>query len=97
MYISFNHIYIYIHIRTYLYICSYIHIRIRGTYLAMYVVLRTYEMFQTKKMDIFSAGCIFYYVLTRGKHPFGDNMFLRPANILRRKFTLRALSGHKGT
>jgi len=25
----------------------------------------------TKAVDIFSAGCIVYYVLTRGKHPFG--------------------------
>jgi serine/threonine-protein kinase/endoribonuclease IRE1 len=26
----------------------------------------------TKQADIFSAGCVFYYVLTQGDHPFGD-------------------------
>jgi len=23
-------------------------------------------------MDIFSAGCVFFFVLTKGGHPFGD-------------------------
>ncbi len=26
----------------------------------------------TKAVDIFSAGCVVHYVLTRGKHPFGQ-------------------------
>ncbi|CAB1342331.1 unnamed protein product, partial [Coregonus sp. 'balchen'] len=26
----------------------------------------------TSAVDIFSAGCVFYYVLTGGKHPFGE-------------------------
>ena len=24
------------------------------------------------KLDIFSLGCVFHYILTDGKHPFGD-------------------------
>lgn len=32
-------------------------------------------------MDIFSAGCVFYYVTSKGKHPFGDTL-RRQANIL---------------
>lgn len=32
-------------------------------------------------MDIFSAGCVFYYVLSRGSHPFGESLY-RQANIL---------------
>ncbi|XP_025026074.1 serine/threonine-protein kinase/endoribonuclease IRE2 [Python bivittatus] len=32
-------------------------------------------------VDIFSAGCIFYYVLSHGQHPFGHG-FHRQANIL---------------
>uniref|UniRef100_A0A670XTY7 non-specific serine/threonine protein kinase n=1 Tax=Pseudonaja textilis TaxID=8673 RepID=A0A670XTY7_PSETE len=43
-------------------------------------------------VDIFSAGCIFYYVLSRGQHPFGHS-FHRQANILAGPCLL-ALSGH---
>lgn len=32
-------------------------------------------------MDIFSAGCVFYYVLSGGSHPFGESLY-RQANIL---------------
>ncbi|XP_050421955.1 serine/threonine-protein kinase/endoribonuclease ire-1 [Adelges cooleyi] len=28
----------------------------------------------TKSIDIFSMGCLFYYILSNGKHPFGDNL-----------------------
>ncbi len=37
--------------------------------------------FQTCAVDIFSAGCVFYYVISGGKHPFGGNL-QRQANIL---------------
>lgn len=32
-------------------------------------------------MDLFSLGCLFYYVLSEGKHAFGDAL-RRQANIL---------------
>ncbi|XP_034936103.1 serine/threonine-protein kinase/endoribonuclease ire-1 [Chelonus insularis] len=35
----------------------------------------------TCAVDIFSLGCVFYYVLSNGKHPFGDSL-RRQANIL---------------
>lgn len=36
---------------------------------------------QTSAVDIFSAGCVFYYVLSGGGHPFGESLY-RQANIL---------------
>jgi serine/threonine-protein kinase/endoribonuclease IRE1 len=36
----------------------------------------------TKAVDIFSLGCLFYYTLTNGGHPFGDR-FEREMNILK--------------
>ncbi|KAF5317470.1 hypothetical protein D9758_018048 [Tetrapyrgos nigripes] len=36
----------------------------------------------TKSVDIFALGCLFYYVLTGGSHPFGDR-FEREVNILK--------------
>ena len=41
-------------------------------------------------VDIFSMGCVYYYLLTRGKHPFGEN-FHRQANILGGKSDLTQL------
>lgn len=38
----------------------------------------------TRAIDIFSLGCVFYYVLTRGDHPFDRNgKFMREANIVK--------------
>ncbi|XP_077967971.1 uncharacterized protein LOC120326393 [Styela clava] len=42
---------------------------------------------ESSKLDIFSLGNIFYYTLTRGKHPFGSN-FKRVDNIRNGKFDL---------
>lgn len=36
----------------------------------------------TRAVDIFSMGCLFYYVLSNGGHPFGTR-YLREANIIR--------------
>jgi serine/threonine-protein kinase/endoribonuclease IRE1 len=33
-------------------------------------------------MDIFPLGCLFYYTLTKGRHPYGGE-FERELNILR--------------
>ncbi|XP_014471160.1 PREDICTED: serine/threonine-protein kinase/endoribonuclease IRE1 [Dinoponera quadriceps] len=44
----------------------------------------------TCAVDIFSLGCVFYYVLSNGKHPFGDPL-RRQANILCGEINLIAL------
>jgi len=36
---------------------------------------------RTLKVDVFSLGCVFYYVLTTGDHPFGE-WFEREGNIM---------------
>ncbi|XP_043945168.1 serine/threonine-protein kinase/endoribonuclease IRE2 [Protopterus annectens] len=41
----------------------------------------------TYAVDIFSAGCVFYYVMSKGQHPFGDNL-RRQANILTNVYKL---------
>ncbi len=38
----------------------------------------------TIQSDTFAAGCVFFYFLTRGKHPFG-NSYQIPGNILKNK------------
>ncbi|KAK6362877.1 bifunctional endoribonuclease/protein kinase ire1 [Orbilia blumenaviensis] len=44
----------------------------------------------TRAIDIFSLGCVFYFVLTGGGHPFGDR-YLREGNIITGKFNLSGL------
>jgi serine/threonine-protein kinase/endoribonuclease IRE1 len=47
----------------------------------------------TRAIDIFSLGCVFYYVLTRGSHPFDKNgKFMREANIVKGHFDLEELN-----
>ncbi|XP_078273922.1 serine/threonine-protein kinase/endoribonuclease IRE1 isoform X2 [Rhinoraja longicauda] len=41
----------------------------------------------TYAIDIFSAGCVFYYVVSEGKHPFGES-FRRQSNISIGRYTL---------
>ena len=46
----------------------------------------------TRAIDIFSLGCVFYYVLTEGNHPFDkDGKFMREANIVKGNFSLDGL------
>lgn len=42
-------------------------------------------------MDVFSLGCIFYYVITGGNHPFGENIY-RQENIRHGKYNLEKLT-----
>ncbi|KAG2455993.1 ERN1 endoribonuclease, partial [Polypterus senegalus] len=44
----------------------------------------------TYAVDIFSAGCMFYYVVSRGHHPFGEAL-QRQANILSGTYMLDQL------
>lgn len=46
---------------------------------------------QTKSVDIFSAGCVMFFVLTGGKHPFGEYSAVRDGNILDNKCDLSPL------
>lgn len=46
----------------------------------------------TKSVDIFALGCLFYYTLTSGDHPFGDK-FEREVNILKGAMSLDGLEG----
>lgn len=41
---------------------------------------------------MFSLGCLYYYVLSNGSHPFGDTL-RRQANILMGKYELTELKG----
>lgn len=45
----------------------------------------------TRSIDIFSLGCVFYFVLTNGDHPFGSR-FEREVNILKDKLKLDGLA-----
>jgi serine/threonine-protein kinase/endoribonuclease IRE1 len=45
----------------------------------------------TVSVDIFSMGCIYYFVLTKGAHPFGDYL-KRQANILSNEYDLKKLN-----
>ncbi|KZT08189.1 uncharacterized protein LAESUDRAFT_757871 [Laetiporus sulphureus 93-53] len=52
----------------------------------------------TKSVDIFALGCLYYYVLTNGEHPFGDR-FEREVNILKNAKNLDGLErfGEEGS
>uniref|UniRef100_A0A8P4GT63 non-specific serine/threonine protein kinase n=1 Tax=Dicentrarchus labrax TaxID=13489 RepID=A0A8P4GT63_DICLA len=49
---------------------------------------------QTCVVDIFSAGCVFYYVVSQGSHPFGKSL-QRQANILLGTYSLDHLQTDK--
>ncbi|KAI5963259.1 IRE1 [Candida pseudojiufengensis] len=44
----------------------------------------------TKAIDIFSLGCVYFYILTNGLHPFGDR-YLREGNIIKGEYDLSPL------
>ncbi|CAG9763228.1 unnamed protein product [Ceutorhynchus assimilis] len=46
----------------------------------------------TAAVDLFSLGCLYYYVLSKGAHPFGD-VLRRQANILLGEYNLDQLEG----
>lgn len=44
----------------------------------------------TKSIDIFSLGCVFFYILSGGRHPFGDR-YSREGNIIKGQYELALL------
>lgn len=44
----------------------------------------------TKAIDIFSLGCVFFYILSGGRHPFGDR-YLREGNIIKGEYNLMGM------
>lgn len=52
----------------------------------------------TKSVDIFALGCLYYYTLTGGGHPFGDR-YEREVNIMKNEKNLEMLErfGEEGT
>lgn len=52
----------------------------------------------TKSVDLFALGCLFYYVLTNGGHPFGER-YEREINILKNAKNLDGLArfGEEGS
>lgn len=54
------------------------------------------NIFQTTSIDIFSLGCVFYYVLSKGGHPFGD-IVKRQLNILSYDYELKAFQWNDNT
>ncbi|XP_063063382.1 serine/threonine-protein kinase/endoribonuclease IRE1 [Engraulis encrasicolus] len=56
-------------------------------WIAPEMLTHTHDTRPTCAVDIFSAGCVFYYVSSRGSHPFGDAL-RRQGNILSSEYTL---------
>uniref|UniRef100_A0AAX7SKL2 non-specific serine/threonine protein kinase n=1 Tax=Astatotilapia calliptera TaxID=8154 RepID=A0AAX7SKL2_ASTCA len=52
------------------------------------------NIYVTCAVDIFSAGCVFYYVVSQGSHPFGKSL-QRQANILLGSYSLDHLQNDK--
>ncbi|EFA84308.1 putative protein serine/threonine kinase [Heterostelium album PN500] len=47
---------------------------------------------KTSSVDIFSLGCLIYYILSGGKHAFGDNIIMRVPNIIMNRFDLKDIT-----
>ena len=45
----------------------------------------------TRAIDIFSMGCVFFFVLTRGGHPFGAMKYSREMNVITGSYDLSPL------
>lgn len=54
----------------------------------LFLLILTRFVLQTTAVDIFSLGCVYYYVISNGQHPFGD-VVKRQLNILSYEFELK--------
>ncbi|XP_055039394.2 serine/threonine-protein kinase/endoribonuclease IRE1 [Misgurnus anguillicaudatus] len=59
-------------------------------WIAPEVLIEDAKQNPTCMVDIFSAGCVFYYVVSEGQHPFGKSL-QRQANILLGAYSLDQL------
>ncbi|EOD48845.1 putative protein kinase and ribonuclease protein [Neofusicoccum parvum UCRNP2] len=58
------------------------------------LILKPKDQGVKRSVDIFSLGCVFFYVLTNGSHPFDDEegwMQIRELNIKKNKFNFSKL------
>ncbi|MFS8014729.1 putative protein kinase IRE1 family [Helianthus anomalus] len=46
---------------------------------------------QTRSMDMFNLGCVLFFCMTSGKHPFGDTPPERDTNVIYNKMNLSLL------
>ncbi|KAA0705229.1 Serine/threonine-protein kinase/endoribonuclease IRE1 [Triplophysa tibetana] len=63
-------------------------------WIAPEVLIEDAKQNPTCMVDIFSAGCVFYYVVSEGHHPFGKSL-QRQANILLGAYSLDHLQHNK--
>lgn len=42
---------------------------------------------QTRAVDLFSLGCVLFFCITGGRHPFGDRLW-RDVNVVKNKMDL---------
>ncbi|XP_040292016.1 serine/threonine-protein kinase/endoribonuclease IRE1 [Bufo bufo] len=63
-------------------------------WIAPEMLIEDFKENPTFTVDIFSAGCVFYYVVSEGSHPFGKSL-QRQANILLGAYGLECLSLEK--
>ncbi|XP_066444003.1 serine/threonine-protein kinase/endoribonuclease IRE1 [Eleutherodactylus coqui] len=60
-------------------------------WIAPEMLIEDFKENPTFTVDIFSAGCVFYYVVSEGRHPFGKSL-QRQANILLGIYSLDCLT-----
>jgi serine/threonine-protein kinase/endoribonuclease IRE1 len=46
-------------------------------YIAREYLLKPRNLVKPKAMDVFALGCVFHFILTHGKHPFGEDVSSR--------------------
>ena len=67
---------------------------LKGTlmWFAPELVNKTVKKF-SKAVDVFSMGCVMYYVLSDGQHPFGNDIVAIIQNFGTHLYTLDGISG----
>ena len=76
---------------THTYIPTYTHTAELRLYLKKKILIDNKHVFQTCAVDVFSMGCVIYYALTAGQHPFGGRLE-RDLNIQNGRYKLPELN-----